>query len=239
MSEMFPPASASVTSSRWEDFIDVFIAPTQLFRRRSDGKFGHALVVLIVVIGVVFFLTRNAMQPIMDAEFQRSMAANPRVTPEQMETARKFAASFAPVFVIISIPIVVFVLGAVIWLVARIVGGRTNYAQSATIATFAYFPRALESIVNGVQALLMDEAKLTSRFSVSLGLGRLLDPTKTSGALMAVLGRVDLFTIWITMLVAVGLKQMTRITTAQAIGGATLVWLIGALPTLFQALRAG
>jgi hypothetical protein len=156
-----------------------------------------------------------------------------------METARKFAASFAPVFVIISMPIVVFVLGAVIWLVARIVGGRTNYAQSATIATFAYFPRALESIVNGVQALLMDEAKLTSRFSVSLGLGRLLDPTKTSGALMAVLGRVDLFTIWITVLVAVGLKQMTRITTAQAIGGAALVWLIGALPTLFQALRAG
>src|ERR1041385_5626840 len=103
------PASAPVTSSRWEDFIDVFIAPTQLFRRRSDGKFGHALVVLLVVIGVVFFLTRNAMQPIMDAEFQRSMAANPRVTPEQLETARKFAASFAPVFVIISIPIVAFV----------------------------------------------------------------------------------------------------------------------------------
>ncbi len=233
------PASASVTSSRWEDFIDVFIAPVQLFRRRSDGRFGHGLVVLIVVIGVVFFLTRNAMQPILDAEFRRGMAGNPRMTPEQLETARRIAANFAPVSVIVIMLIATFVLGAVIWLVARMVGGRINYAQGATIATFAYFPRALETIANGAQALLMDEGKLTSRFSVSLGLGRLLDPTTTSGPLLAVLGRVDLFTLWITVLVAVGLKQMTRITTGQAIAGAALVWLIGAIPTLVQALRAG
>jgi hypothetical protein len=74
---------------------------------------------------------------------------------------------------------------------------------------------------------------------VSLGLGRLLDPSKTSGTVLALLGRVDLFTLWITVLVAVGLKQMTRITSGQAIAGAALVWLIGALPTLLQALRAG
>jgi hypothetical protein len=233
------PATASVTSSRWEDLIDVFIAPVQLFRRRSDGKFGHALLVLMVLIAIVYFLTRNAMQPIMDAEFQRSMASNPKLTPEQIETGRKFASSLAPVFVLIGIPITVFVLGAIIWLVARVVGGRLSYAQGATIATFAYFPRALEAITNGVQALLMDESKLTSRFSVSLGLGRLLDSSKTSGALLALAGRVDLFTLWITVLVAVGLKQMTRMTTGQAIGGAVLVWLIGALPTLIQALRAG
>src|SRR5690349_24332813 len=90
------PPPASVTSSRWEDFIDVFIAPAQLFRRRIDGKFGHALVVLIVVIGVVFFLTRNAMQPILDAELQRSMAETPRLWPAQAETAPMFAPSFAP-----------------------------------------------------------------------------------------------------------------------------------------------
>jgi len=233
------PATASVTSSRWEDFIDVFISPAELFRRRSDGKFGQALLVLIVLIGIVFFLTRNAMQPIMDAEFLRSMASNPNMTPDRIETARKFASSLAPVFVVVGVAITVFVLGAVVWLAGRVVGGRVSYAQAATIATVAYFPRALEAISNGVQALLLDESKLTSRFSVSFGLGRLLDPAKTSGPLLALLGRLDLFTLWITLLVAVGLKQMTRITTGQAVGGAILVWLIGALPTLLQALRAG
>jgi hypothetical protein len=37
----------------------------------------------------------------------------------------------------------------------------------------------------------------------------------------------------------VGLKAMAKVSTAQAVGGAAVVWVIGALPTLWQALRAG
>ncbi|HEV8598635.1 MAG TPA: YIP1 family protein [Gemmatimonadales bacterium] len=234
-----PAAPAASGSSRWEDFIDVFIAPAELFRRRSDGKFGFALVVLIVLIAVIFLATRSAMQPILDAEFQRVMASRPNVTPEQLEMGRKFSSSFAPIVVVVTLPITIFVLGAVVWLGGRMVGGRLSYAQGATIATFAYFPRIVEYISSGVQALLMDEAKLVSRFSVSLGIGRLLDPESTNAALLALLGRLDLFTLWITALVAVGLKQMTGITTGKAVAAAGLVWLIGALPVLLQAFRAG
>jgi len=85
---------------------------------------------------------------------------------------------------------------------------------------------------------VMDESKLTSHFSVSLGLARLLDHEKLT-PLLAFLGRVDLFTLWVTALVAVGLKQMTGTTTGRAVAAAALVWLIGALPTLLQAVRAG
>ena len=86
--------------------------------------------------------------------------------------------------------------------------------------------------------MLMDEGKLTSQYSVSLGVARFLGPQSTSAMLLAFLGRVDLFTLWVTVLVAVGLKQMTRITTGQAAGGAALVWLLGSLPALLQGLRA-
>jgi energy-converting hydrogenase Eha subunit A len=47
------------------------------------------------------------------------------------------------------------------------------------------------------------------------------------------------FTIWVTALIAIGIKIMARATTAQAVGGAVLVWLVGALPALLQALRGG
>jgi Yip1-like protein len=236
MSETATPPSQS--SSKFEDLIDVFISPAELFRRRSDGKFGFGLLMLVLLVAVIFFATRSAIQPIMDAEFQRAMASRPNVTPEQMEIGRKFSSSLAPVFVVVGIPITIFVLGLVVWLAGRVVGARVSYAQGATIATFAYFPKILESISGGVQALLMDESNLTSRFSVSLGLGRFLDHEKLT-PLLAFLGRVDLFTVWITALVAVGLKQMTGTTTGKAVAGAALVWLIGALPTLLQALRGG
>jgi hypothetical protein len=236
MSEIPAPAAAG---SRWEDLLDVFIAPARLFQRRSDGKFGHGLLMLVLLTAIVFFGTRSAMQPIWDAEFQRGMAANPNLTPEQMETGRKFATSLAPVFVLVGLPIGVLLLGLVIWLAARAVGGKPSYAQGATIATFAFYPRLIEGITSAVQALLLDEGKLVSRYSVSLGVGRFLDAQSTSPMVLSLLGRIDLVTLWVTALVAVGLKQMSRITTGQAVAGAALVWLLGALPALFQALRAG
>ena len=228
------------SASRGEDFIDVFLAPATLFRRRSDGKFAHGLLVLVLLMAIIFLATRNAMEPILNAEFQRAMASRPNLTPEQIETGRRFASSLAPLTILIGTPITLFVLGAVIWIVASLVGpNRLSGAQATTIATFAWFPKVIEFLASGAQALLMDESKLTSRYSVSLGVGRLLDPAGTSGMLLAFLGRIDIFTLWVTVLIGVGIKQMARTSTSQAALGAALVWLVGALPFMWQAFRAG
>jgi hypothetical protein len=234
------PASAQ-PASRWDDYLDVFVAPAQLFRRRADGKFGHALLVFWVLMVALFFGTRSAMRPVMDVEIDRSIAqaakANPQMTPEQVEQGREIGRKFAPVGFIFTPPILVLVLGAVVWMGAMTTGGRVSYAQGATIATFALFPKLVETISGAVQSLLMDEGNITSRFSVSLGAGRFIDPS--NAVLLALLGRVDLFTLWVTVLIGVGLKAMAKVSTGQAVGGAAVVWVIGALPTLWQALRAG
>jgi hypothetical protein len=229
--------------SRLDDYLDVFVSPTALFTRRSDGKFGQALLVVVILSAILFFATKSAMAPIMDAEFTKGMAgamkANPNMTPEQIEAAKKFGTMFAPIFILIAVTISPFILGLVIFLVTKVVGGALNYAQGVTIATFAMFPRLVDSIVGAVQALLMDESKLTSRYSISLGLGRFLDPATTNGYLLALLGRVDVFTIWVTVLIAIGIKVIAKTSTAQAVAGAAIVWLIGALPVLYQAMRQG
>ena len=235
---MSEPVAAASGGSWWEDLLDAFISPAELFRRRRDGRFGIALLILIMLIALVYFGTRSAMQPIYDVEFQRAMASR-NMTPEELESARRVAAGFTPVLLLVGLPIGLLLLGGVVWLVARALGGRLSYAQGATIATFAYFPRVVDGISGGAQALLMDQGSLTSRYSVSLGIGRLLDAANTNQMALAMLGRLDLFTLWITVLIGVGLKQMAGITRAQAAAGAALVWLIGAIPALVQAFRAG
>jgi len=226
-----------------DDYMDVFIAPMELFRRRADGRFGQALLVLVVLIGVLYFATRTAMEPIMDAEWQRGIAAmakaNPNVTADQMESGRKMAGTFGAVFIIGGTPIMVLLLGVAVWVAARIVGGTVSYAQGTTIATFAMFPKLLDSVSGALQALFMDEQTLNSRFSVSLGVGRFFDADTASATLLAIVGRVDLFTIWTTVLVALGLKVMAKASTAQAAAAAAIVWIVGGLPTVVQALRAG
>jgi hypothetical protein len=234
---------SDATPSRWEDYLDVFIAPARLFERRSDGKFGQGFLVFMALFLVLFFATKTAMQPIFDAEISRGMAMaakqNPNLTPEQLAQGRAFAGTATSIFPIVLMPIIIFLLGAAVWLAGKTVGGKLNYAQGTTIAVFAMFPRLLDTVSGALQALLLDESRLNSRWSVSLGPGRLFNPDAANGVLLAMVGRLDVFTLWITVLVGVGLKVVARVPAAQAAAGAAIVWVIGGLPTFIQALRAG
>jgi hypothetical protein len=241
MTDATAPTAGS--GSRWEDFADVFIAPVQLFRRRIDGKFGHGLLLLVLLTAALYFGTKSAMQPIMDAEFAKQTAAmmkrNPAYTQEQADSFRSMGEKFAVVGLVIALPIAVFLLGAVIWLGARVVGGGMSFAQAATISTFAFFPRLVEAIVKAVQALLMDEGQLTSQFKLSLGLARILDPGQVGPFLFSLLGRIDLFTLWVTALIAIGIKQIAKVTTGKAVAAAAIIWVVGLVPVWIQTLRAG
>jgi VanZ family protein len=106
------------------------------------------------------------------------------------------------------------------------------------VAAYAYVPRILENILNGVQGLLMDPASLDGRYRLSLGVGRFLDPNTTSPMLLALLGRVDVFTIWVTVLLAIGLAVTGKIPRSKAAIAAVLVWIIGALPAVLGAARS-
>jgi hypothetical protein len=83
----------------------------------------------------------------------------------------------------------------------------------------------------------MDEQKLTSQYVVHLGPARFIDPDTGSKLLIALAGRTELFTLWVTVLIGLGLKVMGRSSTGQAVLAAALVWVIGCLPALLQALR--
>jgi hypothetical protein len=54
---------------------------------------------------------------------------------------------------------------------------------------------------------------------------------------LALLGRVDLFTIWVTVLLAIGLAVTGKIPRSKAAVAAVIVWLVGALPGVLQAAR--
>jgi hypothetical protein len=226
-----------------EDYLDIFISPAAVFRRRSDGRFGQALVVFLVLTAALYFASRGAMEPIMNAEFQRSMAAAAKagqtITPEQLEAGRKMAGTFGAVWLIVGTPLMLLLLGVAVWLAAKVVGVAISAAQGVAIATLAMFPKLLDSVSGTLQALFLDERSLNSRFAVSLGVGRFLNPDTAGMTLLAVVGRIDLFTLWITVLVGVGLRVMGKASTAQAAAAAAIVWIAGGLPTFLLALRAG
>jgi hypothetical protein len=228
-------------ASRWEDFIDIFYAPASVFARRSTSGFGIPLLVVTVIIGVIFIANSGVMQPIMDAEFSRGMAAamkkNPAITPEMMQKGRAIGETFAKIGAFVFVPIAIFLTGLVLWLIGKLFDAKESLGAALMVTAYAYVPKILESVLTGVQGLLMDPASLNGRYKVSLGVGRFLDPDTASPMLLALLGRVDVFTIWVTVLLAIGLSVTGRIPRSKAAMAAVLVWICGALPGILGALR--
>jgi hypothetical protein len=90
----------------------------------------------------------------------------------------------------------------------------------------------------GVQGFFVDPAQLDGAYRLRLGFGRFLDPDTTSPMLIAILGRVDLFTIWVTVLLAIGLAVTGRVTRGRAAIAALLVWVLGGIPGMMGAWSA-
>jgi len=231
-----------MSASIWEDFIDIFYAPSQVFARREGGSVWIPLLVVTLLTGTLFYLNSGALQPMFDAEFERNMAIalrdNPTIPPEAIERMRGFATRIGQVAVFIFMPLAMCAVGCATWLVGKLVEAKQTFLSALVVAAYAFTPRILEGAVNGIQGLFLDPSQLDGRFRISLGLGRFLDPDTTSPLLIALVGRIDVFTIWITVLIAIGLSVTGHIPLKRAAIAAAVVWLIGGLPLIFQALRA-
>jgi hypothetical protein len=236
-----PPTPA--TTSLWEDFVDIFYAPSSVFARRSDGKFGKPLLFLVIVCAILAFLTKNAMQPVMDAEFARRsadmMRKNPNLTAEQMASGRGFFETLGPIFFAVGITISVLGTGVVLWAVGKLFDAKESVSAAIMIATYAEMPRLVQILVNAAQGLFMAPEKLTSMYSVGISPARFMDPDHASPVLLALASRIDPFVIWITILLAIGLHVVGKIPKQQAYIAAAITWVVGALPAVFGALRGG
>jgi hypothetical protein len=233
------PAKAGL----WEDFVDIFYAPSSVFERRSDGKFGLALLLLVVVGAILVFVTKNAMQPIFDAEFTRQTAAamrkNPNITAEQMSSMRNFSDMFVPVIFAVILTISVLGTGLILWAVGKLFDAKESVSAAMMIATYSEVPRIVQILTNAAQGLIMSPEKLNATNSVGVNLARFMNPDTASAAMIAIAARVDLFTIWITVLLAIGLHVVGKIPKQQAAIAAAITWVVGALVPVFLASRSG
>jgi len=240
---MTTPVPSDPPASVWADFLEIFYQPSAVFERRKKGGFALQLVVLLVVANVLYFATKTAMQPIFEAEFARGMAQamkqNPQLTPEMLESARAWGLAMANIGVGLFFLLGPMIIGTLLWIAGKFVEARQELGQACLVATYAFFPRLLEQLLNALQALVLPEESLNSRWALSLGLGRLFDPDKTPLLLLAIIGRIDVFTLWVTALLAIGLSVTGGIPLRKAAWAAAGIWLVGALPQVLAAIRAG
>src|SRR5919112_5756627 len=85
------PAAAQSKASRWEDFIDIFYAPSTVFARRADSGFLLPMVVVTLLTGVLYIMNSGVWSEVMDAEMTRALAKqSQQLTAEQLQKVRGF-----------------------------------------------------------------------------------------------------------------------------------------------------
>lgn len=222
------------------DIAEIYYAPSAVYDRRRNGQFGLPLVVFFVAATVLYFITQDLMQPVMDAEWRMASASmmrkNPEMTPEMVEQMRGFQ-KFAVVGIFFYALIGPLLAGLILWIVEKFVGVKQGLKVAITVAVFAFYPMLLEQLVNAAQMLVLSEHSIVSRYSLSLGPARVLgaDADPVSRAL---LGHVDVFTIWTAILIAIGVRVTAGATKGQATTIAAVMWALGVIPSLWGAINA-
>lgn len=234
--------SAAPQASLWEDFIDIFTSPSQVFRRRESSGFGLQLLILTVLFAAIILGTKSLVQPVFDAEIARQgahlMKSHPEITAAQLQQQQAMGEKLGPIFIIIVIPISAMLTGLVLWLVGKIFDSKQTATAAIMVATYAFFPKLLATVVGALIAYLSNPDRLTGMTRLSVGLGAFLDPDTASPILIALLARVDVFTLWETALLAIGLQVTGKVSKTNSYIAAAIVWLIGALPGVLGALRS-
>ena len=245
-SSVAAPAStapaAPQKASFWEDLIDIFFSPASVFRRNENKSVWPPLLFVSLAIGIIFFATFNQLEPIFDAEFTRGMAKataqNPQLTPDAVAKMKSVSESVTRYGLSFIIFVTVLVVGAVSWIIGKIFGSAQTFHAALVVAAWAYMPRVVGSILGGVQGLLLDPTKLTSQMAISLSPARFFAPDQPNPIAYQFLGRLDLITIWVTILLAIGLHVTGKVSKGRAIAFGIVMWAIGALPALRQAYMA-
>jgi hypothetical protein len=235
-------AAAPPKASFWEDLIDIFFSPAAVFRRNEKNSVWPPLLFASLAIGIIFFATFNQLEPIFDAEFTRGLAAataqNPQITPDALAKTKAISEGFTRYGLSVVIFLTVLVIGAVSWIVGKLFGSAQTFHAALVVAAWSYMPRVIGGILGGVQGLLMDPASLTGQMAISLSPARFFAPDQPNPMAYQFMGRFDLITIWLTILLAVGLYVTGKVSKGRAVAFGIAMWLIGALPALRQAFAA-
>lgn len=224
-------------ASRWEDFIDVFISPAELYRRRANESWTVPIITLAIVGLVLYYALMPVMMPLWQA------AATINATPEQAAAMQQNAGAMRTFTMIggiiapIATAIMFLLMAGIAWAGSRMVSIDLRYKQALNVVTWAGFITIPQQIAIAVSVMLAtrNAEALHPLKHVNVGPLRFMNPESLPDVLVPLIGRIDVFAIWQLFVVAIGVQVLTGASRGAAIFVAALTWIAYALPQVIGA----
>jgi hypothetical protein len=204
------------------DLVRVLFEPTAVFERvREKPTFLAPFIALALAVVVLTIL----QLPYSKAAMMAQMSARPGVTPDQVQTALKFASVgvvVAPVFYAIILVINAFLL----WVVMSLVGGEARFSALLSVTTYASITYVLLSAVGLIVLTLRGTSAIASPLDLQPALGLDLLAPDAKGFALALLRGINPFSLYGLFLTATGIAVTHRTSKGVAYTAAVLQLLV-------------
>lgn len=215
----------------------VFLDPKKAFADIAARPSWIVPVVLLAIAALAFTYTYSTKIG-WEHYFRQLADTNTRMQnmdPQQREAAIQMQIKFGPiggyVFSIIGIPLMALIVGGVVLLMSKIGGASLKFKQTFAISSWAMLPGLISSILAIVVMFLKNPDDFNLQNPLAFNLAAFLEPPPNTGKFLYTFAKsFDLFTIWMILLLAVGISVAARkIPFSKAVILVVAPWLIWVL----------
>ena len=215
----------------------VLFEPSAAFRDISTyTRWWPPLAIIAVLsLGFIFMFSQRVG---FDRFVRQQMESNPKIQqmdPAQREQAVAVSMKITPVIVYIAavaaLPVITLIVSAVFLLIFRtFLGAAVTFGQVFAVCCYALVPYVLSSIMGFAILILKDPDQFDLQNATPTNIGAFLDSTTTPKWEYSLAMSIDVFTLWVLVLIATGLSVASRkvswATAMTCVVGSWALWVL-------------
>lgn len=216
---MNPAASVPAPSQKNElsRIIGIFWDPKPVYEDLAVRPRWWVPLILLTVLAVAYlaaFSNVIGWERFLEHEFQTNSRIQQLPPDEQqnfLQQQLKFIAPISYAGAVVGGVVVTVIIAALFVLVFKTLGGANlTFKQSFSITYYSFLPNALATILAIIVMFFVNPADFDLRNPVALNLGWFLSAETTPKWLQALASSIDLFSMWIMLLLALGFSTAAR-----------------------------
>ena len=218
----------------FQNLIDVYFAPREAFTRivRNPSILLPLVGYVVLVLGFTgIWMQKMDAREFMKVQIEESGQAD-KIPAEQREAIIEQQAKWMPIFAWVmgpvGIAVTLLVIAGVLMFVYRFFySSEVTFRQAFAIVTWIFFAVGLVSTPLMLLVLqLKGDWNINPQEVIQANLGLLLEKSSAAKPLWALLSSIDLFSLWMVFLLAVGFGVASKKTTGSAIWGVAIPWIL-------------
>ena len=218
----------------FQNLIDVYFSPREAFTRivRNPSFLLPLAGYILLVLGFTgIWMNRMDAREFIKVQLEESGQWD-KIPAEQREAILEGAPGQMKIFgwigPVVATPVMLLLTAAVLLFIYRFFySSEVVFKQAFSIVTWTFFAVAL---LTTPLLLLVFQLKgdwnVNPQEAIQANLGLLLDKSEAAKPLWALLSSIDVFSMWTVFLLAVGFAVASRKTTASALWGVAIPWIL-------------